>query len=123
MEAAQRGPAGSSAAANPGEAQALLGRLEGEQASRRLESGLAEFDRVLGGGLVPGGVVLIGGDPGIGKSTLMLQALHGLTGNSQRALRMRRFPILHPIKPAMSIHRGSAGAARNIPSFARCCSG
>jgi DNA repair protein RadA/Sms len=34
-----------------------------------------EFDRVLGGGLVPGGVVLIGGDPGIGKSTLLLQAL------------------------------------------------
>ena len=37
--------------------------------------GIAEFDRVLGGGLVPGGVVLIGGDPGIGKSTLLLQAL------------------------------------------------
>jgi DNA repair protein RadA/Sms len=41
----------------------------------RLATGLDEFDRVLGGGLVPGGVVLIGGDPGIGKSTLLLQAL------------------------------------------------
>ncbi|MDP3874236.1 MAG: DNA repair protein RadA [Methyloversatilis sp.] len=41
----------------------------------RLATGLEEFDRVLGGGLVPGGVVLIGGDPGIGKSTLLLQAL------------------------------------------------
>ncbi len=41
----------------------------------RFSSGLAEFDRVLGGGLVAGGVVLIGGDPGIGKSTLLLQAL------------------------------------------------
>jgi len=41
----------------------------------RLPTGLDEFDRVLGGGLVPGGVVLIGGDPGIGKSTLLLQAL------------------------------------------------
>ncbi len=40
----------------------------------RLPTGLDEFDRVLGGGLVPGGVVLIGGDPGIGKSTLLLQA-------------------------------------------------
>ncbi len=41
----------------------------------RIATGLSEFDRVLGGGLVPGGVVLIGGDPGIGKSTLLLQAL------------------------------------------------
>ncbi len=42
---------------------------------RRQPTGIAEFDRVLGGGLVPGSVVLIGGDPGIGKSTLLLQTL------------------------------------------------
>jgi DNA repair protein RadA/Sms len=41
----------------------------------RITTGVAEFDRVLGGGLVAGGVVLIGGDPGIGKSTLLLQSL------------------------------------------------
>ena len=41
----------------------------------RTPTGIAEFDRVLGGGLVEGGVVLIGGDPGIGKSTLLLQVL------------------------------------------------
>src|SRR3977135_2089593 len=41
----------------------------------RIGSGIEEFDRVLGGGLVPGGVVLIGGEPGIGKSTLLLQSL------------------------------------------------
>lgn len=41
----------------------------------RYSTGVAEFDRVLGGGLVHGGVVLLGGDPGIGKSTLLLQAL------------------------------------------------
>jgi DNA repair protein RadA/Sms len=41
----------------------------------RSSSGLSEFDRVLGGGLVPGSVILIGGDPGIGKSTLLLRAL------------------------------------------------
>lgn len=40
----------------------------------RVSTGISEFDRVLGGGLVPGSVVLVGGDPGIGKSTLMLQA-------------------------------------------------
>ncbi len=48
----------------------------------RLVTGIEEFDRALGGGLVEGGVVLIGGDPGIGKSTLLLQALarcpHGI---------------------------------------------
>ena len=41
----------------------------------RTATGMAEFDRVLGGGLVPGSVVLLGGDPGIGKSTLLLQAM------------------------------------------------
>ena len=40
-----------------------------------------EFDRVLGGGLVPGGVTLIGGDPGIGKSTILIQTLAGLTND------------------------------------------
>src|SRR6476620_2639970 len=44
------------------------------RASARVATGLEEFDRVLGGGLVPGGVILLGGDPGIGKSTLLLQA-------------------------------------------------
>jgi DNA repair protein RadA/Sms len=42
--------------------------------NKRIATGLEEFDRVLGGGLVAGGVVLLGGDPGIGKSTLLLQA-------------------------------------------------
>ncbi|MEQ1601830.1 MAG: DNA repair protein RadA [Methylophilaceae bacterium] len=46
----------------------------------RQATGIVEFDRVLGGGLVPGGVVLIGGDPGIGKSTLLLQTLCHLGG-------------------------------------------
>jgi DNA repair protein RadA/Sms len=52
----------------------------------RLYTGIKEFDRVLGGGLVPGTLVLIGGDPGIGKSTLMLQALNGLAGQGHRVL-------------------------------------
>jgi len=53
---------------------------------QRLTTSIAEFDRVLGGGLVPGSLVLIGGDPGIGKSTLMLQALHGLAQKGHRVL-------------------------------------
>src|SRR4051812_6424076 len=42
--------------------------------AERLTTGIGEFDRVLGGGVVPGSLVLIGGEPGIGKSTLLLQA-------------------------------------------------
>jgi len=51
-----------------------LSEVEAREESR-VSSGIPEFDRVLGGGLVPGGVILIGGDPGIGKSTLLLQSL------------------------------------------------
>lgn len=52
-----------------------------QDADERWTSGLPEFDRALGGGLVPGGVTLIGGDPGIGKSTLTLQAIASLSAN------------------------------------------
>jgi len=52
----------------------------------RLPTGIEEFDRVLGGGLVPGGVVLLGGDPGIGKSTLLLQALAQMSAAGVAAL-------------------------------------
>jgi DNA repair protein RadA/Sms len=45
----------------------------------RLPLGIGELDRVLGGGLVPGSLVLVGGEPGIGKSTLLLQAAAGLS--------------------------------------------
>jgi DNA repair protein RadA/Sms len=71
----------------------------------RLATGIDEFDRALGGGLVAGGVVLIGGDPGIGKSTLLLQALAAMAARhrvlyvsgeesaAQVALRARRLGI------------------------------
>ena len=52
----------------------------------RLASGMTEFDRTLGGGLVPGSLVLIGGDPGIGKSTLVLQVMARLADRGARAL-------------------------------------
>jgi DNA repair protein RadA/Sms len=56
------------------------------ESENRLFTRISEFDRVLGGGLVPGTLVLIGGDPGIGKSTLMLQALYGLSLSGHTSL-------------------------------------
>lgn len=82
-----------------------LAEIEAREQPRQ-PSGIAEFDRVLGGGLVAGAVVLIGGDPGIGKSTLLLQALVSLskavkvlyvTGEEsaeQVALRARRLELV-----------------------------
>ncbi len=52
----------------------------------RLLCGIEEFDRVLGGGIVLGSVILIGGDPGIGKSTLLLQVLNGLANQGLKVL-------------------------------------
>lgn len=57
--------------------------LDGEE---RIITGIGEFDRVLGGGIVPGSLILIGGDPGIGKSTLLLQVLSGLASNHRKVL-------------------------------------
>lgn len=52
-------------------------------AGQRTSTGIKELDRVLGGGVVPGSVVLVGGDPGIGKSTLLLQTLSGISGKGK----------------------------------------
>ena len=54
----------------------------------RLTVGISELDRVLGGGLVPGSVILLGGEPGIGKSTLLLQAAAGLVRGSDPTTRV-----------------------------------
>lgn len=78
----------------------------------RFTTGIGEFDRVLGGGLVAGGVVLIGGDPGIGKSTLLLQSLaeiarerralyiSGEESGAQIALRAQRLGLLNGAESA-----------------------
>lgn len=52
----------------------------------RLASGMAELDRVLGGGIVPGSLILLGGDPGIGKSTLLLQVADAVAGGDKKVL-------------------------------------
>src|SRR5574337_582359 len=93
------------AALAPSAPVAVLADIEAAEVART-PTGIAELDRVLGGGVVDGGVVLIGGDPGIGKSTLLLQALDALqraglatlyvTGEesgAQVALRSRRLGL------------------------------
>ena len=95
------------AALAPASEVAVLSDIEAQDVART-PTGQEELDRVLGGGMVEGGVVLIGGDPGIGKSTLLLQAMDGLqrsgmstlyvTGEesgAQVALRSRRLGLDH----------------------------
>jgi len=109
----------------------------------RLATGINEFDRVLGGGLVPGSTVLIGGEPGIGKSTLMLQAAARLAGagrpilyvtseESAQQIQMRAGRIRDHSRDAGSTRefsrgpeakaptQGSRGPEANAPGDRRC---
>lgn len=111
-----------------------LARVELEQGGPRLVTGIGELDRVLGGGVVPGSMVLLGGDPGIGKSTLLLQALAALAGNArapilyvsgeesvaQTALRARRVGAAHErllVQAETSLERVLAAADQTKPAL------
>jgi DNA repair protein RadA/Sms len=83
-EVSQKKSAGGSPAARAS-AAVPIGEVDVDHAAR-LPTGIGELDRVLGGGAVLGGVTLLGGDPGVGKSTLLLQALAGLATRGCRAL-------------------------------------
>ena len=63
-----------------GESSISKMNTEAHQSEERIKTNIEEFDRVLGGGLMPGSIVLLGGDPGIGKSTLVMQAAARITG-------------------------------------------
>ena len=67
-----------------------------ESDSPRMPTGIGEFDRILGGGIVPGSAILIGGDPGIGKSTLLLQVAHTLSEGAG-------LPAKPPLKPRAAV--------------------
>ena len=102
----ERREASRAAASGPSAAPGPPVALDGAPALARLPSGQGELDRVFGGGIVPGSVSLLGGDPGIGKSTLLLQVAAHLAGTqrpvlyasgeesvSQVALRARRLGL------------------------------
>ena len=109
-----------------------LSEVEAREESR-IRTGIDEFDRVLGGGLVPGGVVLLGGDPGIGKSTLLLQALAAIGGarkvlyvtgeesSEQVALRARRLAVegrgVH-VLPEINLEKIQAALTAEKPEVA-----
>lgn len=91
-ESVAAAPAKTAAAAKPlrqrpgSGAQAMLLRDIPEDAAARLSTGIGELDRVLGGGIVEGGLMLLGGDPGIGKSTLLLQVCAHLCAQGKQVL-------------------------------------
>ena len=103
----------------------------GERALQRLSSGYGEVDRVLGGGLVPGSLVLVGGDPGIGKSTLLLQSARAMAGRAsvlyvsaeesaqQVKLRWRRLAEASPVEPeAGELEAGESKAGADFQLLA-----
>ncbi|CUB05566.1 MAG: DNA repair protein RadA [Tepidiphilus sp.] len=118
-------------AVDAGSGLVTLDRIE-RRPLQRQATGIEEFDRVLGGGIVPGAVVLLGGDPGIGKSTLLLQALARLesagagpvlyvTGEEsaeQVALRAERLGLAGlplPLLPEIQLERVLAAAQGLAP--------
>jgi DNA repair protein RadA/Sms len=97
--------------------------IKGE-VEERMPLPIGEFARVLGGGVVPGSIVLVGGDPGIGKSTLMLQVAMEMTRRStvlyisgeesERQIKMRALRLLR-LDNGAAQDDGSAGAAQEMP--------
>ena len=76
---------------------ALLSEISVEEKDR-VSTGLLELDRVLGDGIVSGSLVLVGGDPGIGKSTLLLQVCRNLAGSGKKVLYISGEESLKQIK-------------------------
>ncbi len=104
----------------------------GTEESPRASTGMAEVDRVFGGGIVPGAVSLLGGDPGIGKSTLLLQVLSSLQGRlptlyvtgeeslAQVRLRAQRLGLTNldvPVLPETGVEQILAQLSLSKPAF------
>ena len=103
-------PKTAKAAAAPSKSSpSLLSQIPAEDSSGRICSDSEEFDRVLGGGIFPASVILLAGEPGIGKSTLMLQILLQLQGKGHTALYISGEESLQQIKNRASRLRQSAG--------------
>ena len=75
-----------------------ISKIEIEESKSRYKTEISEFDRVLGGGIVPGSLILVGGEPGIGKSTLLLQIANSLSSNCGVILYISAEESLYQIK-------------------------
>ena len=75
-----------------------ISKIETEESKSRYKTEISEFDRVLGGGIVPGSLILVGGEPGIGKSTLLLQIANSLSSNYGVILYISAEESLYQIK-------------------------
>jgi len=115
---APRGRRGAGGAAGAGHAvtPVALGEVQAADVAR-LSTGIGELDRVLGGGVVPGSLVLIGGSPGIGKSTLTTMALANLAAAGRRTLYVSAEESAAQIK-LRAERLGSAAHALRIPTIA-----
>lgn len=99
---------------------------EAEEISQRSSVGLSEVDRVLGGGLVPGGVVLLAGEPGIGKSTLVLQLLDSMGRSGRRCLMITGEESLQQVsmrgrRLGIDPQGFSVAAGTSLPDIVRAC--
>jgi hypothetical protein len=112
-------PASAAAAKSPARRDGWAGKVDAPKVTAladvrhhedsRVSTGIGEFDRVLGGGLVEGAVVLVGGDPGIGKSTLLLQAVAKMAGGASAS---DGTPLPASMSPARNRWRRWPGARR-----------
>lgn len=93
-----KGTGGSMQHALPDSKPEFLSKVDMKQSQLRIPTGIGELDRVLGGGIVKGSMVLVGGDPGIGKSTLLLQMCSALAEKKRDVLYVSGEESLHQIK-------------------------
>jgi DNA repair protein RadA/Sms len=112
----QRNGAGAGRQASTGAARPRLLRDVAAAEHQRLSSGIGEFDIVLGGGLVPGSLILIGGPPGIGKSTLTTMILAHLAGAGRRTLYVSGEESAAQVR--LRAERLTSGAALDVPIIA-----
>ena len=99
------GPQRSAAYARP----SLLSEISLEEQDR-IPTGFKELDRVLGDGIVAGSLILVGGDPGIGKSTLLLQVCRHLAADGRKVLYISGEESLKQLKQAGGPRPGESGA-------------